>query len=213
VKRVGSPAPRPARHIPERSRGLGILLACRRVVGLARRVLVIERRALGRRGDAIASGCHPSSRPPIIAAASKARSSTHILRGNSQITPDQPLDRGKLASAGSELGAEQLDPQIGEIALGAQQVDKLGATQPVTPLHTRPQQRLALRQQLRADQIAGLAAARRGSATKFAELALDLQLERLPACLGGNRPVPPLRAAAPNAGPTATETRRPISAR
>ena len=96
--------------------------------------------------------------------------------------PDQPLDRGKLALL-VELGAEQLDPQVGEIVLRAQHVDKLGAPQAVTR-NTGPQQRLALRQQLRADQIGRLAAAGEVGC-EFPELALDLQLLRLPARLRG----------------------------
>src|SRR5208282_5056273 len=61
--------------------------------------------------------------------------------------------------------------------------DELGATQAVT-LNSGTQQRLALRKQLRPDEIAGLAAAGE-IGSKFAELALDLQLLRLPPRLRG----------------------------
>ena len=82
-----------------------------------------------------------------------------------------------------ELRTEQLDALIGEIVLGTQHVDEVGASQAVTR-NTGPQQRLALRQQLRADEIAGLAAAGE-IGSKFAELALDLQLLPLPPRLRG----------------------------
>jgi hypothetical protein len=50
-----------------------------------------------------------------------------LCAGDSQITPDQPLDGGELALL-IELGAEQLDALISEIVLGAQHVDELGAS-------------------------------------------------------------------------------------
>jgi hypothetical protein len=66
-----------------------------------------------------------------------------LCAGDSQVTPDQPLNRGELALL-IELGTEQLDTQIGEIVLGAQDVDEFGAPQAVTR-NTGPQQGLALR--------------------------------------------------------------------
>jgi len=56
----------------------------------------------------------------------KAGMSTRFCPGDSQVTPDQPLDGGELALL-IELGAEQLDALIGEIVLGPQHIDELGA--------------------------------------------------------------------------------------
>src|SRR5215467_14322501 len=67
--------------------------------------------------------------------------------------------------------------------LGAQHVGQLGAAEAITG-DPGPQQRLALRQQLPADELGGATAAGE-IGNIFAELALDLQLERLPSRLGG----------------------------
>ena len=55
--------------------------------------------------------------------------------------PRQPLDGGELTLL-IKLGAEQLDAKIGEIVLGAQYVDKLGAREGVAG-NAGAQQRLS----------------------------------------------------------------------
>ena len=100
----------------------------------------------------------------------------------SQVASDQPFDCGELALL-IEFRAEQRDALIGKIMLRAQYVDQLCAPQAVTR-GARAKQRLALWQQLCADEISGLAAAGEVG-RECAEIALDLQLDPLPARLGG----------------------------
>jgi hypothetical protein len=79
--------------------------------------------------------------------------------------------------------------------LGTQHIDELGTPQAITR-NTGPQQRLALRQQLRADEIACFPATGE-VCDEFAELALDLELKPLPPRLRGPEGLTPALEGAP----------------